>query len=228
MLITYRVPAAFLTSYLPAGLEPDRMPGDGPEVGYVSLVAFQFLDTRVKGIAVPGHRNFPEVNLRAYVRPPQSIAERGVVFIAELVPKPAITMVANVLYHENYRTLPMNCVAADEGNDRRRMTMEVELGERVHRIEAVGRRPPVETQPGSVEHFFKEHTWGYGSSPEGGRVRYRVEHPEWRVFPCGVDDITLDVSFAELYGEPWSALDDMEPFHVAFAEGSEIAVYPKD
>lgn len=204
------------------------MPGDAPDVAYVSLVAFQFLDTRVKGIAVPGHRNFPEVNLRAYVRPPDNAEERGVVFIAELVPKPAITMVANVLYHENYRTLPMRCVARDEEDDRRRMTMEVELGERVHCITAVGRRPPVHTKPGSAEHFFKEHTWGYGTSPSGGRVRYRVDHPVWRVFPCTQDDITLDVSFAELYGEPWSALDAMEPFHVAFAEGSEIAVFPRD
>lgn len=53
----------------------------------VSLVAFQFLETRVRGMAIPGHINFPEVNLRFYVRREfEGESRRGVVFIKELVP----------------------------------------------------------------------------------------------------------------------------------------------
>src|SRR5690606_26948491 len=33
--------------------------------------------------------------------------KRGVVFIKEIVPKPALTLVANTIYKEHYETLPM-------------------------------------------------------------------------------------------------------------------------
>jgi hypothetical protein len=55
----------------------------------VSLVGFLFCDTWVRGMPVPLHRTFEEVNLRFYV---ERLAEdgsrrRAVVFIRELVPR---------------------------------------------------------------------------------------------------------------------------------------------
>jgi hypothetical protein len=228
VLVTYRIGADLLTAQLPAGLEADRRPGDPAGTAYVSLVAFRFLDTRVKGVAVPLHRDFPEVNLRAYVRTLADPRRRGVLFISELVPKPAITMVANLVYHEHYRTVPMECEAVDVAEHRRRMSVTIELGDRVHRIACTGGRPAQRTTPGSVEHFFKELEWGFGRDAEGELVTYRVAHPVWRAYPCTRDDLELDVSFLELYGEPWSVLDDAEPCHVMFAEGSEITVFDRE
>jgi uncharacterized protein YqjF (DUF2071 family) len=49
VLATWRIDAELLTARLPAGLEADRRPGDAAGAAYVSLVAFRFLDTRVKG-----------------------------------------------------------------------------------------------------------------------------------------------------------------------------------
>jgi len=60
----------------------------------VSLVAFDVRDTRVRGVAWPGLRDFPEVNLRFYVREGD---RRGVVFIRELVPSRAVALVARLL-----------------------------------------------------------------------------------------------------------------------------------
>ncbi|MFB0909102.1 MAG: DUF2071 domain-containing protein, partial [Spirosomataceae bacterium] len=46
--------------------------------------------------------------LRFYVRRFENgIWKRGVVFIKEIVPKPALTIIANTLYNENYETMPM-------------------------------------------------------------------------------------------------------------------------
>src|SRR5436305_1957460 len=73
---TYEVPASLLEKRLPPGVELERR-GD---LSFVSLVAFEFLDTRVFGIGWPGYRNFAELNLRFYVR---HGTERGVVFIRE-------------------------------------------------------------------------------------------------------------------------------------------------
>src|SRR5690349_16297086 len=85
ILATYRVPAEMLVGRLPPGCLLDRMAGDGEKVGYVSLVAFDFLETRVMGVGWPGHRSFPEINLRFYVRGPGG--ERGVSFVREFVPR---------------------------------------------------------------------------------------------------------------------------------------------
>jgi uncharacterized protein YqjF (DUF2071 family) len=227
-LVTWRIPAELLRAHLAPGLEPDRLPGDGPEAAYVSFVAFRFLDTRVKGVSVPLHTDFPEVNLRAYVREIEG-GRRGVIFISELVPKPAIAMVANLLYHEHYRAVPMRMdVHESEDDDSRTIDVRIELGERVHAMRLVGHSLPTVPEPDSIEHFFKEHEWGFGKDGDGNLVVYRVEHPVWACYTTSPDDLELEVDFSELYGEPWSELDRRQPFHVAFAVGSEITVWPRE
>ena len=76
---------------------------------YVSLVGFLFQNTRLKSVPIPFHRTFEEVNLRFYVQHTKSTGERrrGVVFISELVPRFALSLVANTIYGENYATVPM-------------------------------------------------------------------------------------------------------------------------
>lgn len=226
-LVTWQIPAELLRPFLPPGLEADRMPGDRADVAYVSFVAFRFLDTKVKGIAVPLHTDFPEVNLRAYVRETAGDRRRGVTFIAELVPKPAIAVVANLLYHEHYRAVPME-LDVEETDGVRRMRVAIEIGERTHAMTLAGRAESVMPGADSVEHFFKEHEWGFGRDGDGGLVVYRVHHPQWAVYPTSLERLELSVDFAELYGEPWGALDRIAPHHVAFAVGSEIAVYGRE
>src|SRR6185295_8830913 len=69
---------------------------------------FQFQNVRFLGVAWPGHTNFPEINLRYYVRRAVgSEIRRGVVFVREIVPRRAVSIIANRLYNENYITRPM-------------------------------------------------------------------------------------------------------------------------
>src|SRR5262249_47317084 len=98
-MANYPVDPLILRPYLPAYTELDEWKGQT----YVSLVGFMFRRVRVKGLQVPYHTEFPEVNLRFYVRHWQNSQwKRGVVFINEIVPKPAITWVANTLFREHY------------------------------------------------------------------------------------------------------------------------------
>jgi len=77
----------------------------------MSLVAFRFLDTRVKGVPVPFHRDFDEINLRFYVSAPGPEGRRrGVVFVREVAPRPAI---ARWLYNENYVACPTRSTLVD-------------------------------------------------------------------------------------------------------------------
>src|SRR5262249_34292929 len=95
-VVTYAVPPEILKPFLWPGLSLDLRGGDA----FVSLVVFDFSDTRVRGISWPGYRNFPELNLRFYVR---QGTERGVVFIREIVGKRLVAWIARTLYNEPYR-----------------------------------------------------------------------------------------------------------------------------
>src|SRR5271154_3858494 len=100
-IFSYAVPPAWLAPRLPTGLDLDTRGGQA----FVSLVAFDFLDTRVLGVAWPGYRNFPELNLRFYVR---CGADRGVVFVREYVPSRLIAFLARTLYNERYARARMS------------------------------------------------------------------------------------------------------------------------
>ena len=102
--ITFAIEEERLLPFLPGGATIDTLEGS-PRV---SLVAFEFQRTRVRGVAIPGHIDFPEINLRFYVR---HGGERGVVFIRELVPRRAIATIARLLYNEPYQRIPMSCGA---------------------------------------------------------------------------------------------------------------------
>ena len=104
VFLNYRIDPAVLQPFVPAHTELDIWNG----TCYVSLVGFMFLDTRVKGIQIPFHVDFEEINLRFYVRrnDPALGPKRGVVFVSEIVPKPAIAWVANGIYKEHYSWRP--------------------------------------------------------------------------------------------------------------------------
>ena len=88
VMAQYAVEPATLTPWLPCGLDLDMY----QDRCLVSLVGFLFERVRVKGLAIPFHTRFEEVNLRFYVARTESdgTRKRGVVFIRELVPRAAI------------------------------------------------------------------------------------------------------------------------------------------
>jgi len=103
-MLNYVVDPQLITPLVPADTEIDFENGET----FLSVVGFLFLDTRLLGLPIPLHRDFEEVNLRFYVRRESADTwRRGVVFIRELVPRPAIALVARALYGENYIAVPM-------------------------------------------------------------------------------------------------------------------------
>jgi uncharacterized protein YqjF (DUF2071 family) len=215
-LANYPVPDELLTPGLPLGIELDRRDGSA----YVSLVAFDFRDTRVLGISWPGYRRFSEVNLRFYVR---RGGERGVVFIRELVPLRLVAWLARVLYNEPYAAMPMTSRVTESDCA---ITVEHCLtgGDRTHSIWAIGDKPCCRPAPDTTEHFFKEHRWGFGRTRGGRTLRYEVRHDCWDTYP--VRDYAIDIDWATLYGPEWAELNKATPSSVVLAGGSAVAVYP--
>ncbi|MBX9622774.1 MAG: DUF2071 domain-containing protein [Gemmataceae bacterium] len=217
ILANYAVPEELLRPRLPPGLDLDRRDGRC----WASLVGFQFLDTRVLGIGWPGYRHFPEWNLRFYVREGD---RRGVCFVREFVPQRLVAGLARLIYNEPYRAARMT-MRIDDTPEAVTATYSVAWGGRTHSLRAAGLKPAVQPGPDSAEHFFKEHSWGYGVSRRGRPIRYEVNHPEWDVYP--VRSFAADVDWGVLYGPEWAAMTTATPASVVLAAGSEVSVYPK-
>ncbi len=216
-LFQFAVPDEVLRPHLPDGLELDRI---AHGKAFISLVAFDFENVRVFGIPWPLHTRFPEINLRFYVKQGD---RRGVVFIKELVPRPAVAFIARWCYNEPYAVAPMRSRVTRTGPGVT-FTHQIRYGGRKHFIQATGDARLITEAEGSEPHLFKEHSWGFGRGTDGRTSVYQVEHPIWRTYP--VTSYLLDLDWSLIYGPEWAFLQAQAPHSVVMAEGSAISVFP--
>ena len=224
IMAQYEVSAEVLAGALPRGVELDLFQGRC----FVSLVGFLFDKVRLKGVAVPFHTRFEEVNLRFYVKRVMAdgSVRRGVVFLSEIVPKPAITLVARALYGEAYSTA-LTRHAWETTGDALRVSY-------AWRHKGAWQRMGVEAdaaargiERGSMEEFITEHYWGYTKRAGllgggGGTGEYGVAHPRWECYAVRSSEVLAD--FSSLYGAAFAGLTARTPDHVLLAEGSAIAI----
>lgn len=217
VLFNFAVPDDVLLPYLPSGCELDRY----EDHAFVSLVGFQFLHTRVLGVRWPGFVNFPEINLRFYIR---HQGRRGVCFIREYVPSRLVAGIAKLLYNEPYHAAAMMMdVVHRDGHVQAKYTLNDQNCKMNLRV--TGQRDVILPHGTSLEHFFKEHDLGVGRDRRGRTVTYEVWHPVWNVFP--VVDFAVMLDWEKVYGKTFGFLQEQKPHSVCFAEGSEIRVYWK-
>jgi len=224
VMLNYEVEPEVLRPLVPRGTELDLWQGKA----FASMVGFRFLDTRVRGLVVPFHQNFDEVNLRYYVRyrGPEGW-RRGVAFVKEIVPRMAIATVARVLYNEPYVALPMRHTVEMQGAEAGqpgRLEYAWKQDGRWHRLAARTQGTPQPSAPGSEEEFITEHYWGYTPQRDGGCAEYRVEHPRWSVWRA--ERAELDCDVARMYGERFTPYLRGTPSSTFVADGSEVSVYP--
>ncbi len=216
-MANYAVHEEVLRPYLPHKTELDLW----NNTCYVSLVGFLFKNVRVMGCRIPFHINFEEVNLRFYVRYKEGNEwKRGVVFIKEIVPRRSITLVANTLYSEKYKTMPMRHTWME--NEQGLVTEYQWKKNNWYTFKTISEKEPVAMAEGSEAEFITEHFWGYTKVNTQKTSEYGVEHPRWMVYP--VTGYTIDVDFAHVYGHEFGFLGQQQPVSVFLAEGSEIVV----
>jgi uncharacterized protein len=173
VMLNYEVDPKLLSTYVPRGAVLDSFEGKT----YISLVGFRFLRTKLfDRLPVPFHTDFDEVNLRFYVRRREGQEDRrGVVFIAEIVPKRAVAQLARSAYGENYFRLPMRHSITNAAG-----TRAVEYRWRLNRdwckLHAQSSAQPAKPNDGSIEQFITEHYWGYTKQANRDTVEYEVAH----------------------------------------------------
>jgi uncharacterized protein YqjF (DUF2071 family) len=223
-MLNYEVPPGLLRPLLPPGTELDTWDG----ATLASIVGFRFLDTRLLGIPIPGHRDFDEVNLRFYVRRRGGDVawRRAVVFVLELVPRRAIALVARWVYDEPYAAVPMQhdlqMADAVDGQPGR-AAYAWRSADRWHRLEVRTRSRPALPEPESEAGFITEHYWGYTLQRDGGTKEYRVDHPPWRVWEA--DWARFDCDVKTVYGAGFAECLGSRPRSAFLAEGSGVTVY---
>jgi uncharacterized protein YqjF (DUF2071 family) len=219
VMLNYEVDPAIVEAYVPTGTVLDSFHGRT----YVSLVAFQFRHTKLFGsLAIPFHANFDEVNLRFYVRRNAGNEDRrGVVFIAEIVPKWAVAKIARLAYGENYVCLPMkHCVNMQGAIKTAEYAWELN-GARC-RLYAQTSAAPAHAEEGSLEQFITEHYWGYSAKRNGDALEYHVSHVPWNVWTSLAAGFEGDAS--GLYGLELGKVLQRRPDSAFIADGSPVIV----
>lgn len=220
ILINYKIDPEILIPYIPKGTELDFF----NDTCYVSLVGFLFHNTKLLGIKVPFHHTFEEVNLRFYVKYKDDKKwKRGVVFIKELVPKPALTFIANTIYKENYQTLPMSHTWKSNAFEKK-IEYQWNIKNTIQKINVTSEPYLKEIAPGTEAEFITEHYFGY-TKQQHNTYEYEVKHPKWRHYP--IKNYEIDVDFELNYGKVFKQLNHQKPLSVLLAEGSKISVENK-
>ena len=221
LMFNYEVDPAVLQRHIPAGTELDLWQGKC----LVSMVGFLFNDTAVKGIKWPFHINFEEVNLRFYVKYFDGKEwKRGAVFVSEIVPKPFIATIANMLYKEHYSAMPMrhSIVQLNELHTRYlyEWKFDGKWGNKIGGTVDQSQLKPI--QKGTQEEFILEHYWGYNRINKKSTWEYQVEHVTWNA--VNVIDPVFEAEVGRLYGQEFVPFLSQKPYSAFYADGSEVAV----
>lgn len=220
IVVSYHVPPRLLLSYLPDNLELDPIAGEP----VVSLVAFEFRNTRVWGVRWPGFVNFPEWNLRFYARTPARPgvpARRGVIFIREFVPSRFVASMARRLYNEPYAVAPFTFeTSRNDASAAARYSMR--LFDADHALHATAAATPLAPAEDSTTHALIQQRWGFGQTRAGRGLCYEVTHAPWRAHE--EPDCRVEVDWAALYGPEWKAMKNEQPFSQLLVEGSGVMV----
>ncbi len=220
-MFNYEIDPNILENYVPKGTELDLW----NDKCYISLIGFMFENVKVLGIKVPFHVNFEEVNLRFYVkRNEDGIWKRGVVFVKEIVPKHAITIVANTLYNEHYQTLKMRH-SRTENETSKSFKYEWFKDAKWNSIAITTEKNAIPIEINSEAEFITEHYFGYTNYNKDKSIEYAVSHPRWEQLK--VFESKIDVDFESIYGKDFKFLQDLKPTSEFLALGSKIKIEGK-
>ncbi|HEU5060926.1 MAG TPA: DUF2071 domain-containing protein [Kofleriaceae bacterium] len=220
--VNYDVDRRVLEPLVPAGTELDTWEGRA----LVSLVAFEMTDNRLLGVPLPFARAYDQINLRFYVRRPLAGGSwrRGVVFLRELVPVPALVAGARLLYRERYERQPVSArVRPPDPARPGRAVYRWRRHDQLHRL-AVDFTPPLHLpEEGTLERFLSERHWGYASPADDVTREYRVEHPPWRIWQARA--ARLSPATAGSFGHRFERALAGEPAAAFVAEGSRMRLH---
>ncbi len=216
LFLHWPVPAPLLQRHVPAGVEIETFDG----CAWLGVVPFRMARTRFRWLPpVPTASNFPELNVRTYVR----VGGRpGVWFFSLDAASRLAVEGARATFGLPYFRASMRC-------DRVGRAVEYESERSDHRAppaaftarqEPIGaHRPAV---PGSLEHFLVERYCLFAHR-RGRLVCGEIVHPPWRLARANVELARCDQT--RLLGASLDGLLDGAPVSALAAEPLRVAAF---
>lgn len=172
------VPVNALRDQIPADLAIDTFDGQA----WLGVVPFRMEAVRPRGIpSVPGISDFPELNLRTYVRHND---KPGVWFFSLDAGHPLAVRVARSLFHLPYFDARMRCAPA--GRYIRYRSQRTHKNAHPAHLQALyapsGGR--FSAAPGSLEHWLTERYCLYTANGRGQLYRGEIHHAPWPLQPA--------------------------------------------
>lgn len=176
----WRLPAERLRPLIPPQLELDLHEGDA----WVGITPFMIRDFRARGLpAVHSLSDFPELNLRTYVR---ANGKPGIHFFSLDAGSQLATLGARVGFRLPYRTAQMEIdePGVGESGGEVRFRSEREGGVASFRAMYEPVDHPVQAQPGSLEHFLVERYALFTVLRDGTVLQAEIHHRPWPLQPA--------------------------------------------
>ncbi len=227
--VTWRVDPVLFRHLLADRTELDKWEGDA----LVSLVALHSRATRLLGVRVPFHVDFPDLSLRVCVRRkmPDGTWRRGVTILQGMVPRAAIAYGARSLHGLPYVAPPMRRAAVPEApldgrspGATRSLVYEWRRAGEWERIIALVNSPAHPTRYDSVERFISERDWIYSCRPGKPTLEFQLEHSALNISLTAECIIEADIE--SLFGARFAEALNEPPISTFVADGSTVAVYP--
>ena len=169
----WRVPPELLRPLIPAGLELETFDGSA----WIAVVPFRMTGVRPRATpALPWLSDFPELNVRTYVR---AGGKAGVWFFSLDADQPVAVAAARRLFHLGYRWAEMSCESVGEAiayRSRRRRAAE---GQAEYRANYWPLPAAVPTPRGSLGDFLVNRFCLYAADRRGRLYRGEIDHPPW-------------------------------------------------
>ena len=217
VFLSWKANEVALRPYIPPGLDLDCF--DGTPI--LSLVAFRFLDAHLFGIRAPLFHSFAELNLRFYVREPES-GRIGVVFIREICPYHLVAWTARLFFNERFLVAPSMFA-----RDAKEYCYSFATNAAPHRarkdvgtILVQSQSQPYFPEQGSFSHFVIERYHGFSSWYRGKTLHYDVAHAPWNVEDAAVLNFQIDAAY--LYGKDLAEILSHPPTSMFISSGSMV------
>jgi len=222
VVVAYAVSPNQVAPLLPNGLVPLKH----DETAYVTLVGVELARVRVLGLAGPGFRRVPAVELRVHARPAGTSGHAGGTWTAQAhVPRRLVAWGARLLYGEAVHVASMQPVRREQP-DHVEVTYRFDWKGREQRLRVQGNKPPVTPVPGTLAHTLLHPDWRFGTTGRGTLLRTRIERPAAPIYRVREHHVTIDGS--AVYGALGSLIEDRPPAHVLLSPGTPVTVYWRD
>jgi uncharacterized protein len=211
VFLHWRVPADVLRKLIPSGLELDAFNGES----WVALTAFEMCDVSVSGAPpVPTATNFPELNVRTYVK---HEGRSGVWFFSLDAGSWLAVMTARQVTNLPYYHARMSCERVSDSD----VTFE---SERTHpgatRAEFRAWYRPTgdvyESAPDSFDFWCTERYSLFSLATDRQLLRLDIEHKRWPLQPGVTDVVKNTMAVAAGFALP------KEPPVVHFAKSLDV------